>query len=75
MTTSQPASSGHWLDTGDGPKPLTAITGGSALLESAQMLAYQAYLNHAKDCDLCPAHASQCDRAAALWQAYRQARG
>lgn len=66
---------GHRPDTDGGPK-LVAVTGGAALLESAQMLAYRAYLDHGSaTCPACRAADFQCADAARLWQAYREARG
>jgi hypothetical protein len=65
---------GHYLDTGQGPRPLTVV-GGSGLLDEPQMVAYQTYLGHAKTCTECPQSAFQCAEAGRLYEAYRQVRG
>jgi hypothetical protein len=64
---------GHWLDTGDGPRPLRVVSG--AALEGRAQAAYRAYVDHAQGCDECPKSSFQCDEAAALWQVYREVRG
>lgn len=68
-------SGGHYLDTGEGPRPLTGLSGGAALLESEQRRAYQAYLNHGTgDCPDCPQSTFQCDEAARLYAVYKAVR-
>jgi hypothetical protein len=64
---------GHWLETGDGPKPLVVVSG-NALVGKAHT-AYRAYLDHMRECPDCPDSSFQCDAAADLWRAYREARG
>lgn len=63
----------HFLDTGDGPKPLTLASG--AVLESKVQLAYRAYIEHRPGCEQCRAGDTlQCKAADALWDAYREVR-
>ncbi|MFJ5607956.1 hypothetical protein ACIQCJ_00905 [Streptomyces sp. NPDC093221] len=63
---------GDWLDTGDGPKPLAVASG--IALEGRELVAYRAYVDHARECADCPQSAFQCGVAAALWRAYRKVR-
>lgn len=60
---------GHWLDTGDGPMPLTGAA--ARVFEGAALEAYRAYLGHAQSCDECKRRLLNCDAGKALWQAYR----
>lgn len=60
---------GHWLDTGDGPQRLAVAAG--HLAENQERAAWQAYLDHALDCEDCPKSTFQCDVAKELYEAYR----
>jgi hypothetical protein len=64
---------GHRPNTAKVSKPLAAVSG--IVTESKVQTAYRAYLDHARDCEDCPQSAFQCDAAAALWRAYKEARG
>jgi hypothetical protein len=64
---------GPWLDTDDGPQPLAVAFG--VAFEGRAQAAYRAYVNHPRDCEACQRAAFQCEEAADLWQAYREARG
>lgn len=60
--------------TGKGLKPIALAAG--VATESKVQAAYRAYLDHRPGCDDCKAPGTfQCPAAAALWQAYRDARG
>jgi hypothetical protein len=63
---------GHYLDTGDGPQPITAGLGRA--LEGAAQTAYRAYLDHRPGCQQCAQSTLQCAQAEELWEAYRTAR-
>lgn len=66
---------GHYFDAGNrGPRPLTSVAS-TGLLDEPQMVAYQTYLAHAKTCRECPQSTFQCNEAARLYEAYRQASG
>jgi len=60
---------GHYLDTGDGPRSITALTGRA--VEGAALAAYRAYLNHRPTCVQCQTSLFICDDAKDLWDAYR----
>ena len=64
---------GRGRDTGDGPKPITVVSG--IIREGKAQAAYRVYLDHARDCEDCPRSPFQCEQAAALWQAYLEVRG
>ena len=64
---------GEPLDGGDGPKPLAMVSG--IMREGQAQAAYRVYVSHARDCEDCRKAAFQCDKAAALWRAYRELRG
>lgn len=64
---------GHYLDTGDGPKPLTILTGNA--LESPVSTAWRAYLDHRPHCADCMESTYRCATANALWAAYTDTRG
>lgn len=63
---------GHYLDTGDGPKPLTVAA--VAVQENSTQAAYRAYLDHRPGCPQCQQSTFICDEAKTLWDAYREAR-
>ena len=62
----------HYLDTGDGPKPLTVAAGN--VRENDAQGAYRKYLDHRPDCVQCQASLFICETAKGLWDAYREAR-
>lgn len=64
-------TTGHWLDTGDGPVPLTASMG--MALESRERVAYRAYLDHRPRCKQCQNSLHICPAATSLWEAYKAA--
>lgn len=64
--------SGHWLDTGDGPKALTEAAGN--VRENDAQAAYREYLDHRPGCAQCQQSTFICDTAKELWDAYRAAR-
>lgn len=63
---------GHHLDTGDGPTPLSVVSGNA--LESKGQTAYRAYLDHRPTCEQCQTSLFICDAAKVLWEAYKEAR-
>jgi hypothetical protein len=63
---------GHYLDVGDGPKPISALSGNA--FEGAAQTAYRAYLDHRPGCPQCRQSTFICDTAGDLWQAYKDAR-
>jgi hypothetical protein len=62
------STGGHYLDTGDGLTPLGHLLGNAA--EGAAQTAYRAYLDHRRDCELCPQSTNACDTAVGLWGTY-----
>ena len=60
---------GHYLDTGDGPMPLTGAT--ARAIEGAARKAYRLYTDHSLACDECKRRLWNCDTGKLLWQAYR----
>lgn len=64
---------GHYLDTGDGPQPITATAGRA--LEGAAQTAYRAYLDHRPGCAQCSVSLFICPEAEELWEAYKAVRG
>lgn len=66
------STGGHYLDTGDGPQPITATAGRA--LEGAAQTAYRAYLDHRPDCPQCQVSLFICADAEALWKVYKEAR-
>lgn len=67
------STGGHYLDTGDGPQPITATAGRA--LEGAAQAAYRAYLDHRPGCPQCSVSLFICADAEALWEAYKEVRG
>jgi len=65
-------SGGHYLDTGNGPRPLAVTT--ARMADGAVQIAYQAYMDHRPGCSQCEHHALVCGTARELWDAYIAAR-